>query len=89
MAGAGVVTGVERFLGLTGYYWRFVANYGGLAWPLTELLKKDSFNWGPVAKEAFVHLKEAMTTALGFALLDFSKLLVVETDAWIIEWGLC
>lgn len=45
------------FLGLTGYYQRFVANYGSIAWSLTEQLKKDNFRWVRKHRLIFGRLK--------------------------------
>lgn len=69
------------FLGLTGYYRRFVKDYGRLGKALTDLLKKDAFVCSPKAKAVFNQLKTAMTTTLVLALPDYSKAFIVEYDA--------
>ena len=72
---------LRRFLGLTGYYRKFVKTNSTIAWPLTEQLKKDNFRWGEAATQAFEKLKRAMINVLVLALLDFSQPFIVETDA--------
>ncbi len=76
------VTEVRRWLGLSGYYRRFVKDYSKLAHPLTELTKKDvPFELSPGAQEAMDKIKTAL---LKQAVLYYPKLdreFTLNTDA--------
>lgn len=70
------------FLGLAGYYRKFVRHFGVISKPLTNLLWKHTlYVWTSEHEEAFQALKSALQSALVLSLSDFSQPFCVETDA--------
>jgi hypothetical protein len=55
---------VRSFLGLAGYYRRFIPNFSKIVKPITELLNNDiKFDWSPKCNEAFEQLKTLLATS--------------------------
>nr|KYP39820.1 Retrovirus-related Pol polyprotein from transposon 297 family [Cajanus cajan] len=75
------LTALRRFLGLTGFYRKFVRNYVAIATPLTDLLRSTTFQWPLQAQQAFTELKNKITFVSVLALPDFNSLFVIKTDA--------
>ncbi|GJY97315.1 putative reverse transcriptase domain-containing protein [Tanacetum coccineum] len=75
-------TEIRSFLGMAGYYRRFIANFSKIAKPLTLLTPKDKkFEWGDEQENAFQTLKDLLCDALIFALPEGTDDFVVYYDA--------
>ena len=73
---------VRSFLGLVGYYRRFIPNFSSLSAPLVALTKKGSkFLWGEGQNNAFNALKHHICTAPILAYPQFDRPFVLQTDA--------
>lgn len=79
---------LRRFLGLTGYYRKFIKHYAIIAQTLIALLRKGViYTWMHDTESAFQVLKQALISAPVLALSDFSKQFVVDTDAYDVGIG--
>jgi hypothetical protein len=75
-------TEVRQFLGLAGYYRRFIENFSKIALPLTQLTQKDRpYVWGEKQEEAFQILKDRLCNAPILSLPEGSEDFVVYCDA--------
>jgi hypothetical protein len=76
------VTQIRSFLGLAGYYRRFILNFSKISKPMTQLLEKEAkFKWSPQCEEVFLTLKKLLTTAPVLAQPDIEKSFDVYCDA--------
>lgn len=74
---------VRRFLGMVGWYRRFISNFAQIVAPISDLLKKNAraIKWTSEAEEAFNTLKIALTSAPILSMPDFSKPFQVQSDS--------
>ncbi|GJR12403.1 putative reverse transcriptase domain-containing protein [Tanacetum coccineum] len=79
---------IRQFLGLAGYYRRFIEGFSKIAKPMTELTQKDrKFDWGEEQETAFQLLKQKLCVAPILALPEGSEDFVVYCDASIKGLG--
>ena len=73
---------VQTFLGLVGYYRKFVNNFAATAKPLYRLTERGrEFNWTTECEAAFLELKSRLVSAPILAFPDFTKMFILDTDA--------
>jgi hypothetical protein len=76
------VSDIQSFLGLAGYYRRFIEGFSKISKPMTELLEKDKqFKWTPTYESSFQELKKRLTTAPVLVMPDMKKPFSIYCDA--------
>lgn len=81
---------VKAFLGLSGYYRRFIRGYATIAHALTELTKKnqpDKVQWTEECQKAFDSLKAALISEPVLKAPDFNREFILQTDASLTGIG--
>ena len=73
---------IRSFLGLTGYYKRFIEDFSRLAAPMTRLTRKEvKFKWNDLCEKAFQELKSKLTSAPILIVLERGQRYIVYCDA--------
>ena len=73
---------VRSFMGLAGYYWRFVEGFSKIAKPITTLQCKGlGYEWTEECDSALIELKRLLTSAPILRVPDMQKDFTVYTDA--------
>ena len=73
---------VKSFLGLVGYYRKFIKNFAKVSKPLTKLLQKDTvFKWDNTCDNSFQTLKHSIISPPVLQYPDFTKPFIITTDA--------
>ena len=76
------VVELQSFLGMCGYYRRFINKYSNIAQPLHELLRQDvTWKWEEKHTQACQQLKQALVSAPVLAMPDYNKEFIIQTDA--------
>jgi hypothetical protein len=76
------ITQLHSFLGLAGYYRRFIPNFSKISKLVTELLKKGTkYVWSKDCDDAFLTLKKLLTTSPMLAQPDIAKPFNIYCDA--------
>jgi len=81
------IKSLRGFLGLIGFYKKFVQGYASITHSLTHLLKKDAFLWTEEAQYAFEKLKQILLQELVLAIPNFESTFVIQTDASGVGMG--
>ena len=79
---------IKQFLGLTGYYRKFVPRFAAISRPLTTLTKKDQkFKWTPACQKSFELLREILCCKPVLKYADISKPYTLYMDASKYGWA--
>ncbi|GFX19584.1 retrovirus-related Pol polyprotein from transposon 297 [Trichonephila clavipes] len=80
--------GVSKFLGMAGWYQKFILHYADICEPLYRLKKKGAkFNWSTEAQDSFNKVKRALTEAPVLQLPNFQEQFYLCTDASVVGIG--
>ena len=73
---------IHNFMGLAGYYRRFIGDFSRLAAPMTRLTRKEvKFEWNDICERAFQELKRRLTSAPILIVLEKGQRYTMYCDA--------
>ena len=76
------VSDIRSFMGITGYYWKFIEGFSKISYPINSLqMKGKKFEWTKKCMERFKKLKHLLTTTPILNIVDPFKDFIVCTDS--------